>query len=36
MRDRSENVFARANELRENAETVRGPGPSRKKKEVYQ
>ena len=38
-RDRNENVFARANGLRENAETAiscRGPGPARKKKEVYQ
>ena len=38
-RDRNENVFARPNELRENAETAiscRGPGPARKEKEVYQ
>ena len=34
-RDRNENVFARPNELRENAETAiscRGPGPARKKR----
>ena len=34
-RDRNENVFARANGLRDNAETAiacRGPGPARKKK----
>ena len=38
-RNRNENVFARPNGLRENAETAiscRGPGPARKKKEVYQ
>ena len=36
-RNRNENVFARPNGLRENADTaisVRGPGPARKKKEV--
>ena len=35
----NENVFARPNGLRENAETViscREPGPARTKKEVYQ
>ena len=38
-RNRNENVFSRPNGLRENAETAisfRGPGPARKKKEVYQ
>ena len=38
-RNRDENVFARSNGLRENAETAiscRGPGPARKKKEVCQ
>ena len=38
-RNRNENVFARPNGLRENAETAisrRGPEPARKKKEVYQ
>ena len=38
-RNRNENVFAQPNGLRENAETAfscRGPGPARKKKEVYQ
>ena len=38
-RCRNENVFARPNGLRENAETViscREPGPARTKKEVYQ
>ena len=37
--DRNENVFARPNGLRENAEiavSCRGPGPARRKKEVYQ
>ena len=37
-RNRNENVCARPNGLRENAETAisgRGPGPARKKKEVY-
>ena len=37
-RYRNENVFARPNGLRENAETTilsKGPQPSRKKKEVY-
>ena len=36
--NRNENVFARPNGLRENAETAiscRGPGPARKKREVY-
>ena len=34
----NENVFARPNGLREKAETAiscRGPGPTRKKKEIY-
>ena len=38
-RDRNENVFARPDGLRENAETAisrRGPGPARKKKEEHQ
>ena len=38
-RFRDENVFARPNGLRKNAETTiscRGPGSARKKKEVYQ
>ena len=38
-RNRNENVFARPNGLRENAETAiscRGPGATRKKKEVCQ
>ena len=38
-RNRNENVFARPNGLRENAETAiscRRHGPARKKKEVYQ
>ena len=38
-RNRNQNVFARPYGLRENAETAiscRGPGPARKKKEVYQ
>ena len=38
-RNRNENVFARPNGLRKNAETAisrRGPGPARKKKEVCQ
>ena len=38
-RDRNENVFARPNGLRKNAETAisgRGPRPAREKKEVYQ
>ena len=38
-RNRNENVFARPNGLREYPETAiscRGPGPARKKKEVYQ
>ena len=38
-RDRNERVFARPNGLGENAEKAifcRGPGPARKKKEVYQ
>ena len=38
-RNRNENVFARPNGLRENAETAiscRGPGPAGKKKKVYQ
>ena len=37
-RNRNENVFARPNGLRENTETAiscRGPGPARKKKQVY-
>ena len=37
LRDRNENVFARPNGLRENAETALscgGSGPARKKKEV--
>ena len=37
-RNRNENVSARPNGLRDNAETViscREPGPARKKKEVY-
>ena len=39
LRYRNENVFARPNGLRENADSAiscRGPGPARKKKEVYQ
>ena len=38
-KNRNENFFARPIGLRENAETAiscRGPGPARKKKEVYQ
>ena len=38
-RSRNENVCARPNGLRENAETAiscMGPGPARKEKEVYQ
>ena len=37
-RNRNENVFARPNRLRENPETAiscRGPGPAKKRKEVY-
>ena len=37
-RNRNENVFARPNGLRENAETAiscRGPRPARKKKEAH-
>ena len=38
-KNRNENVFARPNGLRENAETAiscRGPGPARLKKEICQ